>query len=116
MTTAALPHLVWEVRPPGTDVVMRTDDLTLDEVEAAEDQSGIPWLMLTPTQAKGARALLSLGYVRAGWSTQRIADQFAALRSGNLDGVFTVVPARQTPPTTVRPPTGAGDPPTAASS
>jgi hypothetical protein len=115
--TATLPHLVWEVRPPGTDVVMRTDDLTLEEIEAAEDSSGVPWLFLTPTSAKGARAFLTLGYIRAGLSDGEVVARVKQLRSGDLDGVFTVVPARRTPPAPPAPAgTGSAEDPTAASS
>lgn len=90
-------QMQWEIRPPGTDLMVRTDDFTLDEIEALEDKTGTPWLMLSPTKFRDARAMLALAYMRAGLDDGETAERMAALDLGDIDGVFTLVPPRQRP-------------------
>jgi hypothetical protein len=95
-TPAPQPAFRWEFRPPGTDYVMYDDDFTLDEIEAIEEQTEVPWLLLHPGKSiKVARAMLTMACIRAGIPDEEIPARINTLR--DLEGVLTLVPARQTP-------------------
>ena len=107
----------WEIRPPGTDYVMSTDDFTLDEIEAIEEQTEVPWLLLDPARSlKVARAMLVMACIRAGIPDDQIGQRINTIK--DLHGVLTLVPARPQALKAVK--TGTDDggvvPPTSASS
>jgi hypothetical protein len=109
--------LRWEIHPPGTDYTMVTDDFTLDEIEAIEEQTGVPWLLLDPARnLKVARAYITMACIRAGIPDEEIPGRISTI--GDLHGVLTLVPARPTALKAVRTGTdgGAAVPPTSASS
>jgi hypothetical protein len=105
----------WEIRPPGTDYVMSTDDFTLDEIEAIEENTEVPWLLLDPAKSmKVARAFIKMACIRAGIPDEEIGERIPKT-VGDLQGVLTLVPARKTPLKAVA--TGTDPvPPTSASS
>jgi hypothetical protein len=107
----------WEIRPPGTEYVMATDDFTLDEIEAIEEKTEVPWLLLDPARSmKVARAYITMACIRAGIPDEEIPARIAKI--GDLHGVLTLVPARPAGLKAVKTDTGGGAevPPTAASS
>lgn len=108
----------WEIRPPDTDYVMSTDDFTLDEVETLEEQTGVPWLLLEPSNWKVARAMLIVAMLRSGLDDEQVAEKIKGYNLRDMHGVFTLVPPRRTPasppPTAVT--AGGAAPPTSASS
>lgn len=106
--------LRWEFRPPGTDFVMYDDDFTLDEIEAIEEQTDTPWLLLNPAKSlKVARAMLVMACIRAGIPDDEINGRINTIR--DLNGVLTLVPARPAALAAVKD-TPAPVPPTSASS
>lgn len=106
----------WEIRPPGTDYVMSTDDFTLDEVESIEEQTQVPWLLLDPSNFKVARAMLAVAMIRAGVPDEEIPERMRGWRLEDMHGVFGLLPPRKTykPAATVE--TAPAVPPTSASS
>lgn len=118
MSTVARPStgFVWEIRVPGTDYLMRTDDFTLDEIESIEDQTQVPWLALSPTQWKVARAMLVVAMIRSGIPDDEIGDLLKGWRIGDIDGVFTLIPPRKLAAVTDKKTQAVDVPPTAASS
>ncbi len=92
-------HAHWLVRLPaaaglGDDVLVDTDDLTLDEGELAEKASGTPWTLLNPAaRASDAKALFLVVAMRCGLPEPAAVDALRKLTLRDAQGCFTYVPA-----------------------
>ncbi len=86
----------WEIKPPGTDYRMTTDDFTLDEVESIEEPTQVPGMLLDPSNFKVARAMLIVAMLRAGIPDDQAGEQLKGWHVGDLHGVFTLLPPRKT--------------------
>lgn len=89
-----------------------TDDLTLQDVELAEEVCGVPYVLLNPhASAREAKALLVVLLVRAGVGKDAALRQAGQVSLRQLASAFTYVP-----PTSPQPATAAegGDPPSSA--
>jgi hypothetical protein len=86
----------WEIKPPGTDYRMTTDDFTLDEIESMEEQTQVPWMLLDPSNFKVARAMLIVAMIRAGVPDADVAEQMKGWTTKDMHGVFTLIPPRKT--------------------
>jgi hypothetical protein len=106
----------WEIKPPGTDYRMTTDDFTLDEVESIEEQTQVPWMLLDPSNFKVARAMLIVAMIRAGIPDAEVSEQIKGWTVENLHGVFTLIPPRKTPVKPAKAGAVVEVPPTSASS
>lgn len=86
-----------------------TLDMTLGDVELAEEVCGVPYVMLNPlASAKEAKALLVVMLVRAGVEKDAALTQATQLSLRQLAGAFTyVAPERLVPAATAE----GGDPP-----
>lgn len=94
-----------------------TDDLTLQDVELAEEVCGVPYVLLNPhASAREAKALLVVMMVRGGASRDEALETAGAVSLRQLAGAFTYVPpatGRLQPATTAE---GGGPPPGAPTS
>lgn len=69
----------WLVKLEG-EVLLNTEDLTFEELEALEQVTGTGWAFLFPNNdAKVAKALLALALVRSGMDDTAAKDKVAAL-------------------------------------
>jgi hypothetical protein len=86
-----------------------TLDLTLADVELAEEVCGVPYLMLNPlASAREAKALLVVLLVRNGVEQDAALEQAGKLPLRKLAGAFTYVPPERLVPAAIA---EAGDPP-----
>jgi hypothetical protein len=70
-----------------------TDDLTLGDVELAEEVCGVPYVLLNPlASAREAKALLVVLLVRNGVPKDEALQQATGLNLRSLAGAFTYVP------------------------
>jgi hypothetical protein len=94
----------WDVRldVDGQQLQLNTNRLTLDDLDTAEQVSGIPWPLLHPLRsAKVAKALLALLLMRAGGVAEDDAIKRAgALTPEELVDAFTFVPPERPLPAT----------------
>lgn len=69
----------WLVKLDG-EVLLNTEDLTFDELEALEQVSGMGWNFLLPqNDVKSARALLALALVKSGMDDAAAKEKVAGL-------------------------------------
>lgn len=86
-----------------------TLDLTLADVELAEEVCGVPYVMLNPlASAREAKALLVVLLVRSGVDREDALAQVQALSLRQLAGAFIYVPPDMPVPAATA---EAGDPP-----
>jgi hypothetical protein len=86
-----------------------TDDLTLGDVELAEEVCGVPYVMLNPlASAREAKALLVVLLMRAGMGKDQALERAQSVNLRQLAGAFTYVPPGTPIPATT---TEAGSPP-----
>jgi hypothetical protein len=94
----------WTVRleHDGRQLELNTDSLTLDDLDTAEQVSGIPWPLMHPLRsAKVAKALLMLLLMRGGGLGEDEAVKCAgALTADQLVDAFTFVPPERPLPAT----------------
>jgi len=81
----------WVVR--WRDQTYSSLDLTLDEVEAIEKVSDLPWSLANPlARVAAARAFLAVFLMRDGLNDDQIRDQLNTLRLRDISGAFEYVP------------------------
>jgi hypothetical protein len=86
-----------------------TLDLTLGDVELAEEVCGVPYVMLNPlASAREAKALLVVMLVRNGVDKEAALEQATKLPLRRLAGAFTYVPPERLVPAATA---EGGDPP-----
>lgn len=86
-----------------------TDDLTLEDVELAEEVCGVPYVLLNPhASAREAKALLTVLLVRAGVEKDTALQQAGKVSLRQLADAFTYVPPQHLVPVASA---EAGDPP-----
>lgn len=75
----------WRIHLPEPWPVVESDDLTLDEVDAIEQLTGVPWAVMNPLAAlKQAKAWLLVAARHAGATVDEAA---AMLEQLNLRGI-----------------------------
>jgi hypothetical protein len=78
-----------------------TDDLTLDDVELAEEVCGVPYTLLNPhASAREAKALLVVLLVRAGVEKDTALQQASQVNLRQLAHAFTYNPPSRSLPAT----------------
>ena len=91
----------------GQQLHGNTDSLTLDELDTAEQVSGIPWAAMNPLRsARVAKALMVLLLIRAGRGEDEALKIAADVTMEQLGDAFEFVP-----PADPLPATGEEDPP-----
>ncbi len=76
-----------------------TDDLTLGDVELAEEVCGVPYVLLNPhASAREAKALLVVLLIRAGVDRDTALERATKLPLRQLAGAFTYVPPTKPQP------------------
>lgn len=82
----------WLVKFEGE--VLNTEDLTLDELEAIETATSVPWITFNPvTSVPVAKALLALCLVKSGLSDDVAREKVGQYRVRDLKDVFELVDA-----------------------
>jgi hypothetical protein len=114
MTSSGQEYL-WRITVPGEDFSLTTDDFTLDEIEAIEAQTDVPWIVLNPSRFKVARAMLIATMLRSGMSDEDVTLKLKTWTVADLNGAF-IAELRQRPGTAGGDSGKAGVPPTSASS
>jgi hypothetical protein len=101
----------WRLHLDDPDVPdVSTLDLTLADVELAEEVCGVPYVMLNPlASAREAKALLVVLLVRAGMGRDAALERAQNLNLRQLAGAFVYVPPERPLPATDR--AEAGSPP-----
>lgn len=81
----------WEITYQGNH--LNSDDFTLDELEAVEKASGVPWSILNAyREVRVAKALLAVLLVRLGQSDAQMTDTLTKLTMRDIKNVFTWIP------------------------
>lgn len=84
-----------------------TDDLTLDQLDVAEQVSGVPWPLMNPARSvRVAKALFAVLMLRSGMDEEQALRRCAELTADRLAGAFEWMP-----PEDPLPDTGQADPP-----
>lgn len=82
----------------GKRLQLNTDDLTLDELDVAEQISGIAWAAINPLRSvRAAKGLLAVLLIRAGTAEDVAEKEVGALTMGAVSDVFAYVPPTSQP-------------------
>jgi hypothetical protein len=93
----------------GQKLTANTDQLTLDEIDVAEQAAGIPWSMLNPLRSvRAAKGLLAVLLIRAGQPEDVAVKEAGRLTMEQAADAFTFVPPSGQPLPDVE---GSADPP-----
>jgi hypothetical protein len=85
-----------------------TDDLTLDQLDVAEQVSGVPWPLMNPGgSVRVAKALFAVLMIRAGMEEDEALRRCGELTAEKLHDAFEWVPPEDPLPATE----GTADPP-----
>src|SRR4051812_19673961 len=80
----------WLVRFEGE--VLNTEDLTLDELGAIEEATGVPWITINPvTSIPVAKALLAMCLIKGGVSDEVAREKVGQYRIKDINNVFDLV-------------------------
>jgi hypothetical protein len=82
--------LPWLVRFEGQE--LNTEDLTRDELEAIEQITTVPWVLLNPVHSMPvAKSLLALCLVKGGMADDQARDKVGQFKVRDIHDVFTLV-------------------------